>query len=127
MNIQDNKPRMIFVKEYDGRKYYKVSISKKLANGENENGYIDIQFKQGVEFENKTKIYLKNAFLTFYKSKDKATIPYIFVMDYEIAEEQDKHNKETDVAKQETKDDFADFGREVAMNEIEIKDEDLPF
>ena len=127
MNIQDNKPRMIFVKEYDGRKYYKVSISKKLANGEYENGYIDIQFKQGVEFENKTKIYLKNAFLTFYKSKDKATIPYIFVMDYEIAEEQDKHNKETDVAKQETKDDFADFGREVAMNEIEIKDEDLPF
>ena len=127
MNIQDNKPRMIFVKEYDGRKYYKVSVSKKLANGEYENGYIDIQFKQGVEFENKTKIYLKNAFLTFYKSKDKATIPYIFVMDYEIAEEQDKHNKETDVAKQETKDDFADFGREVAMNEIEIKDEDLPF
>ena len=127
MNIQDNKPRMIFVKEYDGRKYYKVSVSKKLANGEYENGYIDIQFKQGVEFENKTKIYLKNAFLTFYKSKDKATIPYIFVMDYEIAEEQIKHNKETDVAKQETKDDFADFGREVAMNEIEIKDEDLPF
>ena len=127
MNIQDNKPRMIFVKEYDGRKYYKVSVSKKLANGEYENGYIDIQFKQGVEFENKTKIYLKNAFLTFYKSKDKATIPYIFVMDYEIAEEQIKHNKETDINKQETKDDFADFGREVAMNEIEIKDEDLPF
>lgn len=127
MNIQDDKPRMIFAKEHDGRKYYKVGISKKLANGEYENGYIDIQFRQGVEFENKTRIYLRNAFLTFYKSKDKATIPYIFVMDYEVAEEQIKHNKETDVAKQETKDDFADFGREVAMSEVEITDSDLPF
>ena len=104
-----------------------IGVSKKLANGEYENGYIDIQFRQGVEIENKTRIYLKNAFLTFYKSKDKATIPYIFVMDYEVAEEQTKHNKETDIAKQETKDDFADFGREVAMSEVEITDEDLPF
>ena len=127
MNIQDDKPRMIFVKEHDGRKYYKVGVSKKLVNGEYENGYIDIQFRQGVEFENKTKIYLKNAFLTFYKSKDKATIPYIFVMEFERLEDTIKHSKETDVAKQETKDDFADFGREVAMNEIEITDSDLPF
>ena len=127
MNIQDDKPRMIFAREHDGRKYYKVGVSKKLANGKYENGYIDIQFKQGVEFENQTRIYLKNAFLTFYKSKDKATIPYIFVMDYEVAEEQIEHNKETDVAKKETKDGFADFGREVAMSEVEITDEDLPF
>ena len=28
MNIQDDKPRMIFVKEHDGRKYYKIGVSK---------------------------------------------------------------------------------------------------
>lgn len=127
MNIQSDKTYMIFEKEYNGKKYYKIGLSRKLQNGEYENGYVDVQFKQDVEIHNKERIRLKDAFLTFYKSKDKATIPYIFVMDFERVEDTSKHSKETDVAKQETKDDFADFGREVAMSEVEITDSDLPF
>ena len=127
MNIQSDKPYMIFQKDYNGKKYYKLGLSRKLQNGEYENGYIDVQFKQDVEIQNKEKIYLKNAFLTFYKNKDKATIPYIFVMDFERVEDTTEHNKETDIAKQEAKDDFADLGKEVTLDEVEITDSDLPF
>ena len=123
MNIQSDKPYMIFEKEYNGKKYYKIGLSKKLKNGEYENGYVDIQFKQGIEIHNKERIYLKDAFLTFYKSKDKATIPYIFVMDFERVE----NTKESNIVKQDTKDDFKDFGKEVILDEVEITDEDLPF
>lgn len=127
MNVQTDKPCMIFAKVYNGKKYYKVGLSRKKQDGTYENGYVDIQFKQGIEFENKDQIYIKNAFLTFYKSKDKATIPYIFVMEFERLEDTIEHSKETDVVKQDTKDDFEEFGREVKLNDIEITDDDLPF
>lgn len=127
MNIQSDKPYMIFQKDYNGKKYYKLGLSRKLQNGEYENGYIDIQFKQDVEIQNKEKIYLKNAFLTFYKNKDKATIPYIFVMDFERIEDAIEHSKETDIAKQEAKDDFEEFGKEFKLDDMEILDSDLPF
>ena len=127
MNIQTNKPLMIFVKEHNGEKYYKVGLSRKKQDGTYESGYVDIKFKQGIEFKNKDQIYIKNAFLTFYKSKDKATIPYIFVMEFERLEDTIKHSKETDIVRQDTKDDFEEFGREVKLNDIEILDSDLPF
>lgn len=127
MNIQSDKPYMIFEKEYNGKKYYKVGLSRKKQDGTYENGYVDIQFKQDVEIHNKERIYLKNAFLTFYKSKDKATIPYIFVMDFERITDTIEHSEEKDVVKQDVKDDFADFGKEVVLDEVEITNEDLPF
>ena len=61
MNIQSDKPYMIFEKEYNGKKYYKVGLSRKKQDGTYENGYVDIQFKQDVEIHNKERIYLKNA------------------------------------------------------------------
>ena len=125
MNLQSDKPQMIFAKEYQGKKYYKVGLSKKKQDGSYENGYIDVQFKKGEEFENKEQIYFKNAFLTFYKTKDKATMPYIFVMEYERIGDTIKHSKETDIVKEEVKDDFVDFGKEI--NDIEFTDDDLPF
>lgn len=127
MNVQTDKPCMIFVKEYNGKKYYKVGLSRKKQDGTYENGYVDIQFKQGIEFENKDQIYIKDAFLTFYKSKDKATIPYIFVMEFERLEDTIKHSKETDIVKQDTKDDFEEFGKEFKLDDMEILDSDLPF
>ena len=127
MNVQTDKPCMIFVKEYNGKKYNKVGLSRKKQDGTYENGYVDIQFKQGIEFENKDQIYIKDAFLTFYKSKDKATIPYIFVMEFERLEDTIKHSKETDIVKQDTKDDFEEFGKEFKLDDMEITDDDLPF
>ena len=120
MNIQTDKPQMIFVKEYNGKKYYKVGLSRKKQDGSYENGYVDIQFKQGIEFENKEQIYIKDAFLTFYKSRDKATIPYIFVMEFERMGETIQHSKEDDIEKQDTEDLFAEFGREHKDDDFEL-------
>lgn len=114
MNLSSEKPYMIFVKEYQGKKYYKVGLSKKLQNGSYENGYMDIRFKGNPDLENKEQIYIKNAFLTFYLSKDKHTIPYIMVMEYEtIGEVVDKEHKE--------------IPKSIKMSDIEISDEDFPF
>ena len=122
MNIQNDKPLTIYVKEYGERKYYKVKLSKKKQDGSFENGYIDIQFKKGVEFKNEDKIYIKNAFLTFYKNKDNKTIPYIMVMEYELVK--DVIEKEhIDVKKDEVEpsdDLFVEFGKETI-------DVELPF
>lgn len=126
MNIQSEKPYMIFVKEYNGKKYYKVGLSRKKQDGSYENGYVDIQFKQGIEFENKEQIYIKDAFLTFYKSKDEHTIPYIFVMDFEKLEDTIKHSKETDIVKQDTKDEFKDLGTSLSTDDI-LTEDDYPF
>ena len=49
------------------------------------------------------------------------------VLDYEKVEDTIEHSKETDIVKQETKDNFKEFGREVKLNDIEILDSDLPF
>lgn len=122
MNITSDKPYMIFVKDYEGKKYYKVGLSRKMQNGQYENGYMDIKFKGNVDLKNKEQIYIKNAFLTFYLSKDKHTIPYIMVMEYELVSDViDKEHK--DIVKDDTKEDlFAEFGKEHQDDEY-----DLPF
>lgn len=74
---------MVFAKEYDGRTYYSTSIGKKKQDGTYENGYIDLQFKKGVEIPNKTKIDIKNGWLTFYL-KDKKPTWQIFVSEFEM-------------------------------------------
>ena len=121
MNINSDKPLMIFVKDYEGKKYYKVGLSRKMQNGSYENGYLDIKFKGNVDLKNKEQIYIKNAFLTFYLSKDKHTIPYIMVMEYELVSEViDKEHK--DIKKDNSDDLFAEFGEEHKDEEF-----DLPF
>ena len=47
------------------------------------NGYMTAVFNKDVELDNKAKIILKNAILDFY-IKEKQTIPYIRVFDYEL-------------------------------------------
>jgi len=74
---------MVFAKGYNGRRIYNLGLSKKDQNGEYVNGYILAQFKKGVVLENKTKIEIEDAWLTFYINKDKKTIPYIFVNKFE--------------------------------------------
>ena len=43
---------MVFSNEYNGRKFYKVGISKKMQDGSYQNGYIDVQFKKDIVLEN---------------------------------------------------------------------------
>ena len=120
MNITSDKPYMVFVKEYEGKNYYKISLSRKKQDGTYENGYIDVRFKGNVSINNKDQIYIKNAFLTFYKNKDKATIPYIMIMEYEPMSEAIEHSKETDVQKNNDKDLFEEFGEEHKDDDFEL-------
>lgn len=74
---------MVFVNEHNGRKFYKVGISKKMQDGSYQNGYVDVQFKKDIIVENKTKINIKSAWLTFYMNKENITVPYIFINEFE--------------------------------------------
>lgn len=119
MNISNDKIVMIFKKD----KKYSVGISKKNQDGSYDNAYFPIQFNQGVELENKTKIKIKNAWLSFYKWKNEdknGTIFYIKCSDFDIIEEKKETNP------------FEEFGNNISTEsmvgeQIKITDNDLPF
>lgn len=79
----DNIPVYVFKNVNNDRTYYRIGLSKKNMEGNYINGYMTAVFNKDVELDNKTKIILKNAILDFY-IKDKQTIPYIRVFDYEL-------------------------------------------
>lgn len=66
---------------------YSTSISKKNQNGEYEKMYLSVQLPKGVELENKTKINITKAFLSFYKNKQGLSQVKIVVMEYKTDEE----------------------------------------
>lgn len=111
MNIISDRKEMIFVKDYNGKELYSLGISKKNQDGSYTNGYITCRFKKDVHLKNMTMIKIKQAWLDFYL-KDKATIPYIFINDFEILEtsgdiEEDKT----------TNDPYADMGEQIIIEE----------
>jgi len=77
---------MIFRKDFNDRATYSTTLSKKNKDGEWENGFIPVQFRKDVFLHNKTKINVKNAWLTFYKDKENKTVLYIFVNEFEEIE-----------------------------------------
>lgn len=130
MNISNEYPVTIFKNVNDYGTFYKVGLSKKDVNGNYINGYKDIRFKKGVELEDKSKIYIKKAWLDFY-IKDKKTIDYIFCSEFELIEETIE-NAKTPLAKMSDseivqtvmneEDPFTSFA-----NDVTLSDEDLPF
>lgn len=130
MNIDNQYPVAIFRFESGENIYYKMGLSNKDKDGNYINGYIPVQFRRGIELENKTKIYLKKAWLTFYLKKENIdgvdkniTVPYVFVSEFEKVEEVIAGSKEKDIVKEEAASDpFKDLG-----NEIAFTDDDLPF
>lgn len=79
---------MVFVNEHNGKKSYSIGISKKLQDGSYENGFLPAQFKKDVTLNNKTKIDIKKAWLSFYKTTEgNRTVPFIFINDFTITEE----------------------------------------
>ncbi len=128
MNISNEYPVTIFKNTNDYGTFYKVGLSKKDVNGNTIRGYKDIRFKKGVELADKTRIYIKKAWLDFYV-KDKKTIDYIFCSDFEeVAEAIDnaKINNMSDSqivhAVVNDDDPFKTFSNEVALDDL-----DLPF
>lgn len=111
MNFQkQDHPYMVFKKEYNGKPLYSIGISKKNINGEYTNGYVPVQFKSNVEVDNQTKIYIENAWLTFYIDKNNKTIPYIFINEFREVQEESLASYQS-----------------VKQDEIVLTDDDLPF
>ena len=92
MNINFERPIMIFRKDFDNGTVYRFGASKKNVEGEYENGYITCQFKKDVEIENMTKIFVKSAWLSFYNTKEKKTIPYIFINEFDYVDDMEEVN-----------------------------------
>lgn len=110
MEIIENHLLKVFRKDYEGKAYYRVGISKKDKDGNYINGYLDVRFRKDVEVEDRTNIYIKNAWIDFY-IKDKKTIPYVFINEFETVEQtvERTHEENTNV------------------KEMTFTDEDLPF
>jgi hypothetical protein len=128
MNIETEQQYTIFRNDFNGYSYYKIGVSKKSQSGEWINGYIRCQFKKDVVIENKTKIYIRKAWLSFYLN-NKETIPYIFISEFETTDETIENSKKVSQSGTETatqsvtqEDPFKDFGEE-----IQLSDDMLPF
>ena len=120
MNIENKYPVMVFKNVNDGKVFYSIGLSKKDADGNYVNGYMTCKFKKDVELENQTKIYIKNAFLTFYV-KDKITVPYIFISEFETVDQTIEKMKNEGV-----EDPYANFGNSITVEQIDEMP-DLPF
>lgn len=118
MNIQTDKMQMIFRKDTEYGTTYTMGMSKKKQDGNYENAYFPVQFKKNVELENKTNIYIKDAWLSFFKTKDMRTIFYIFINDFNTVHEEANEFKNASI-KTETKG--------IDSLGIQINDSDLPF
>lgn len=111
MNLSSDRPVTIFRRDYQGREFYSIGLSKKDRNGTKYYGYMPCQFKKGVSLENKTRVYIQNAFITFYL-KDKQTVPYVMITKFETVEE----------AIQNSKDPFDMFNEEVSIDDNDFLD-----
>lgn len=118
MNIQTDKMQMVFRRDTDYGTNYTIGMSRKKQDGTYDNAYFPVQFKKNVELENKTNIYIKDAWLTFYKTKDMKTIFYIFINDFNTVHDEANEFKNASI-KTETK----------ALDSlgVVIQDSDLPF
>lgn len=86
MEIVSNRKEKIFRKDFNGKPIYKIGLSKKNQDGNYTNGYMLCSFKKGTDIPDKSFIMIKSAWLDFYL-KEKETVPYIFINDYEVIED----------------------------------------
>ena len=65
---------------------YSTTISNKKEDGSYENMFIPVNFKKGIEVPNKTKIDVKNGFLSFFKTKDGLAKVKMVIMEFDTEE-----------------------------------------
>lgn len=82
MGLNVNGEVMIFKGDYG----YSTTISNKKQDGTYDKMYLQLQLPKDVELENKTKINITKAFLSFYKSKEGLAKPKIVVQEYQTTE-----------------------------------------
>lgn len=71
MNIIEDKEKVIYRNEINGKISYSIGISKKKEDGTCENAYLPCRFRKDVSLENKTKIKIKQAWVDFFKIEKK--------------------------------------------------------
>lgn len=120
MNFEKNYIVMVFVKEYEGRKLYSIGLSKKNKEGGYDNGYMSARFRKDVELENKTRIKVKDSWLSFNTNEGK-TFPFVFINDFEVLGTA-KPKEEADPYKE-----FGDNIKTEVKEQVEIQESDLPF
>ena len=111
ISINSKYPEMIFRKDVNGFASYSIGLSNKRTDGTYENGYMKCRFKKGIDVKDKTKIIIKDGFVSFYK-KEKETIPVLFITDFE-------EEKKTEKVEE---DPYEEMGKQ-----IELTESDLPF
>lgn len=115
MEIISDREEMIFRKDFNDKTFYSIGLSKKNKDGQYTNGYMNCQFKGDADIKNQTKIKIKEAWLSFYL-KDKATVPYVFINDYEITKEPEEVNPfEAMHTKVES-----DLGKQITIEESQL-------
>lgn len=124
MEVTNKYPIMIFKNQY-GK--YMAGFSKKNSEGKYESAYFQVVFNKDVHLENKTKIYIKNAWLDFYNytyEGKKGTKWFIRISQFDTVAEEILKSKEKSgiIEKQEDKDPWEEFGEE-----YEEIINDLPF
>lgn len=84
----------------DDKNRYRIGISnKEIKDGEEQTIFmrVTVGFKKGIEVKNKTKIDIKNGFLTFFRietgnlkedgTPERKDFPKIMIMDFDIIED----------------------------------------
>ena len=79
MHIKENEEVMIFKND---KGFYAIGMSRKDRNGTYFKGYFPCQFRKDVSVDNRTRIVLKNAFLSFYLKEEK-TMPYLMITEFD--------------------------------------------
>lgn len=113
MNIIEDKEKVIYKNEINGKVSYAIGLSKKKEDGTYEVGYLPCRFQKNINLENKTKIKIKQSWLDFFKIEKKTYI-YAFINDFEKVENKEKTTQQSV--------DNWDAGKNV-----EIDDDMLPF
>lgn len=124
MEVTSSKNETIFRKDFNGKPNYSIGLQKKNKDGQYINGYMKVNFRKGVDLNNKTKINIKDGWLDFYKEEDK-TIPTLFINEFVIVSE-GTEPKETELNP------YEEFGERIKTEfdvgqQIEISPDDLPF
>jgi hypothetical protein len=120
MNITSDRPITIYRFEDNGKVKYTFGVGKKIKDtNDYENAFYPIQFKQGVDLKDKSKITVKKAWLSFYSWEyqgKKGNTFYVMCSEFELAEEEVKEVKKVEV------DIFAQFGETVSLENNDFLD-----
>ena len=118
------------------RVMYKIGLNRKNQDGTYTNGSIMVKFPNNTEeLENKTFIYIENAWLDFYLREStnsngetyKETIPYIFINKFRTLEEAINDGKPDFDNMATSKTESVSQVANDLFDNIEITEDDLPF